>query len=32
MQGVPFEKSQKGMAVTLEQCLFDLKLVKPKCV
>ena len=32
VQGVPFEKSQKEMAVELKRCIFDQVLVKPKCV
>ena len=32
VQGVPFEKSQKEMAVELKRCIFDRVLVKPKCV
>ena len=32
LQGVPFEKSQKEMAVALKQCIFDPMLVKPKCI
>ena len=32
IQGVPFEKSQKEMAVELKRCIFDRVLVKPKCV
>ena len=30
LQCVPFEKSQKEMAVALKQCIFDPMLVKPK--
>ena len=32
LQGVPFEKIQKEMAVALKRCIFDPMLVKPKCV
>ena len=32
IQGVQFEKSQKEIAVALKQCIFNLLLVKPKCV
>ena len=32
VQGVPFEKSQKEMAVELKCCIFDQVLVKTKCV
>ena len=32
VQGVSFMKSQKEMAVALKQCIFNPKLVKPKCV
>ena len=32
LQGFPFEKSQKEMAVALKRGVFDPMLVKPKCV
>ena len=32
IQGVQFEKSQKEIAKALKQCIFNLLLVKPKCV
>ena len=32
LQGVPFEKSQKEMAVELKRYIFDPMLVKPKYV
>ena len=32
LQGVPFEKSQKEMAVALKRYIFDPMLVKPKLV
>ena len=32
LQGVSFEKRQNEMAVTLKWFIFDLMLVKPKCV
>ena len=32
IKGIPFEKSQKEMAVALRRRIFDPTLVKPKCV